>query len=97
MRVAINGFGRIGRSVFRILEGVEGIDVVAINDSWVTAGPSLGSRRVVRMNAPRIAMAWDAPVSQYSAGNFRFVVERQFGYPVTPIRVDDLARADPSR
>jgi hypothetical protein len=49
------------------------------------------------MNAPRIAMAWDAPVSQYSAGNFRFVIERQFGYPVTPIRVDDLARADLSR
>lgn len=32
MRVAINGFGRIGRSVFRILEDVQGIDVVAIND-----------------------------------------------------------------
>ena len=32
MKVAINGFGRIGRSVFRILEGVEGIDIVAIND-----------------------------------------------------------------
>lgn len=32
MKVAINGFGRIGRSVFRILENVEGVDVVAIND-----------------------------------------------------------------
>jgi len=32
LRVAINGFGRIGRSVFRILETVEGVDVVAIND-----------------------------------------------------------------
>ena len=32
MRVAINGFGRIGRSVFRILEDTPGIDVVAIND-----------------------------------------------------------------
>lgn len=32
MKVAINGFGRIGRSVFRILEEVPGIDVVAIND-----------------------------------------------------------------
>ena len=32
MRVAINGFGRIGRSVFRILEETEGVDVVAIND-----------------------------------------------------------------
>jgi glyceraldehyde 3-phosphate dehydrogenase (phosphorylating) len=32
MKIGINGFGRIGRSVFRILEEVEGIDVVAIND-----------------------------------------------------------------
>jgi glyceraldehyde 3-phosphate dehydrogenase len=32
MRVAINGFGRIGRSVFRVLEDVEGIDIVAVND-----------------------------------------------------------------
>ena len=32
MKVAINGFGRIGRSVFRILNKRKDIDVVAIND-----------------------------------------------------------------
>ncbi|MBT3179462.1 MAG: type I glyceraldehyde-3-phosphate dehydrogenase [Candidatus Marinimicrobia bacterium] len=32
MRVAINGFGRIGRSVFRIMNERSDIDVVAIND-----------------------------------------------------------------
>lgn len=32
MRVAINGFGRIGRSVFRILNARKDIEVVAIND-----------------------------------------------------------------
>ncbi len=32
MRVAINGFGRIGRSVFRVLDHHEEIDLVAIND-----------------------------------------------------------------
>ena len=32
MKVGINGFGRIGRSVFRILEDVDSIEVVAIND-----------------------------------------------------------------
>ncbi len=36
LRIAINGFGRIGRNVFRVLQGMiakgEGIDVVAIND-----------------------------------------------------------------
>lgn len=34
MRVAINGFGRIGRSVFRILDARDDIDVVAINDLY---------------------------------------------------------------
>ncbi len=32
MRVAINGFGRIGRTVFRILDQRRDVDVVAIND-----------------------------------------------------------------
>ena len=32
MRIAINGFGRIGRNVFRIIENTAGIEVVAIND-----------------------------------------------------------------
>ena len=32
MKIAINGFGRIGRSVFRIASSREDIDVVAIND-----------------------------------------------------------------
>ncbi len=32
MRIAINGFGRIGRSVFRILNSRKDIEIVAIND-----------------------------------------------------------------
>ena len=32
MKVAINGFGRIGRLVFRIMEEDKDFDVVAIND-----------------------------------------------------------------
>jgi len=32
LRVAINGFGRIGRSVFKVLHDRKGIQVVAIND-----------------------------------------------------------------
>lgn len=32
MRVAINGFGRIGRNFFRIANGVENIEIVSIND-----------------------------------------------------------------
>jgi len=32
MRIAINGFGRIGRNVFRIIQNTKGMEVVAIND-----------------------------------------------------------------
>ena len=32
MKVAINGFGRIGRIVFSLLEEVDNVEVVAIND-----------------------------------------------------------------
>jgi hypothetical protein len=68
--------------------------VVPVNDSWVSDGPSFGSPKVQRMPAPRVALAWDEPTSQYSAGNFRFVVERQFDYPVTPIRIAQLRSND---
>src|SRR5699024_10774692 len=32
VKVAINGFGRIGRLAFRRIQNVDGIDVVAVND-----------------------------------------------------------------
>jgi glyceraldehyde 3-phosphate dehydrogenase len=32
VKVAINGFGRIGRNVFRAAQGVRGFDIVAVND-----------------------------------------------------------------
>ena len=32
VKVAINGFGRIGRLVYRQIYNMEGIDIVAIND-----------------------------------------------------------------
>jgi len=74
-----------------------GARVVAVNDSWVTEGPNFGSGNVVRHNEIKIAMAWDEPTASYSAGNTRFVIERQFDYPVTPIRVDRLRTANLNR
>jgi hypothetical protein len=74
-----------------------GADVVAVNDSWVTDGPSFGSANVVRFNEPKVAMAWDEPTTGYSAGNTKFVIERQFDFPVTPIRVDRLRNANLNR
>ena len=74
-----------------------GADVMAVNDSWVTDGPNFGSGNVVRFTAPKVAIAWDRPASSYIAGNTRFVIERQFDYPVTAIRTRQLGSADLSQ
>ena len=74
-----------------------GANPVAVDDSWVTDGPNFGSGNVMRFTKPRVAIAWDEPTSGYIAGNTRFVIERQFDYPVTAIRVDDMRSANLSR
>ncbi|NKB33040.1 MAG: peptidase [Pseudomonadales bacterium] len=79
------------------LAAATGANVVAVNDSWVTDGPSFGSANVVRFNTPKVAMAWDEPTASYSAGNTKFVIERQFDFPVTPIRVDRLRNTNLNR
>ena len=70
-----------------------GANIIGLDTSWVTQGPSLGSDKAVRLRNPRIAMAWDSPVDRNSAGATRYVLERKFGVPVTPIRVRRLATA----
>lgn len=79
------------------LEGIaasSGAEVIATDTGWVDEGPNFGSNNVVYMRKPRIALAWDRPTRAYNAGATRFVVERQIGYPVTPIRTRQLATAD---
>ena len=79
------------------LAATTGANVISVDSSWVTDGPNFGSENVVRFNKPRVAIAWDQPTSSYSAGNTRFVIERQFDFPVTAIRLNQLKRADLSR
>ena len=74
-----------------------GANLTGIDDSWITDGPSFGSTRVATHHAPRIALAWDAPTRSSAAGNLRFVIERQFGYPVTPIRTSFLSSGELSQ
>ncbi|MEE4639683.1 MAG: peptidase M14, partial [Wenzhouxiangella sp.] len=81
-------------NMVRTLAAETGARPLGLDSSWITEGPSLGSRKVRPLIAPRIAMAWDASTDFYSAGAVRFVIEHQIGYPVTPIRGRTLARAD---
>jgi len=71
-----------------------GARVDGVSSSWVTKGPNFGSMNVVHMPRINIAMAWDEPTNSLSAGNTRFVIERQLGYPVTAIRSKHLNIAD---
>ena len=85
------------RGALRSLASRTGASPVAVDDSWVTDGPNFGSGNVVRFNTPKVAIAWDVPTSSYVAGNTRYVIERQFGFPVSAIRTRTLATANLSR
>ena len=72
-------------------------EIVSTDSGWVEDGVNFGSRFVRLMNKPTVAIAWDRPVGASSAGHARFVLERQFNYPVTPIRTAVIGQADLSK
>ncbi|HXG33595.1 MAG TPA: M14 family zinc carboxypeptidase [Bryobacteraceae bacterium] len=76
------------------IAAASGAEIHATDTGWVDEGVNFGSSRVVHVPRPSIALAWDTPTSAYSAGWARFVLERQYHYPVTPIRTRQLASAD---
>ena len=74
-----------------------GARITGIGDSWVSDGPSFGSDGAVLIRAPRVALAWDEPTSPSAAGATRYILEREFGYPITVVRTGNLSSADLSR
>ena len=79
------------------IAAASGAEVVPTGSGWVEAGINFGSNRVARMKKPAIGLLWDQPTSSQSAGHARFVLERQYGYPVTVIRGQTLAMTDLSK
>ncbi|HEY2012398.1 MAG TPA: peptidase M14, partial [Bryobacteraceae bacterium] len=79
------------------LAAASGAEVVATNSGWVDEGPNFGSSRVLYMKHPAILLAWDRPTNASSAGTVRYILERQFGYPVTVVRTQQMAGADLSK
>jgi hypothetical protein len=74
-----------------------GAEVVATDSSWVEDGPDFGSNNVVAVRRPAVAMLWDTPTAASSAGHAKYVLERQYGYPVTAIRTRSLSSTDLSK
>ena len=71
-----------------------GAEIYGTDTGWVDEGVNFGSRNVLHVRRPRVALAWDRPTRPYSAGATRFVLERQFDFPVTPIRSRQLTGSD---
>jgi hypothetical protein len=91
---------RNGEGLAQKLEALaktSGAEIFGTANGWMEDGPNFGSRYMVELKKPAIALAWDRPVSSVSAGQARFVLERQFGYPVTAVRAQTLAAAELSR
>ena len=97
----------IGTAFVRLAENPEGVattlqqiaqrhgaELVPIAQTWTDEGISLGSGRTARLKAPRVLLAWDAPVSTLSAGFARFVLEQRYGLRVTAMRTATLQNFD---
>jgi hypothetical protein len=96
VKVNDNNASTIHDRIAKLAEA-SGADVYAANSGWTDEGPNFGSNFVNLMRKPEIAIAWDNPTAAGGAGSTRFVLERQFGYPTTPIRTSNLSNADLSR
>lgn len=71
-----------------------GAEIYPTATGWVEEGINLGSNQVRFLRRPVVALAYKEPTSPSSAGWTRFLLERQYGYPVTVVSTQQLARAD---
>ena len=71
-----------------------GAEIVPMTSSWVDDGPNFGSSAFASLKMPQVALAWGDGTSPTQVGAARFIIERDLGIPVAPIRVDTLQSAD---
>jgi hypothetical protein len=74
-----------------------GVRVRSLSAAWTEGGVTLGSRTLVDLEAPRVAIAMYEPTSGRAYGSLWFLFERILDYPFTPIPVDRLRSADLSK
>ncbi|MBI2822947.1 MAG: peptidase M14 [Acidobacteria bacterium] len=69
-----------------------GADIYATGTGWVEDGASLGSSTVGYVRPPRIALLMDQEVSAASYGWLGYLLEREFAYPYTAIRLRSFSK-----
>ena len=77
MNVAINGFGRIGRSVFRILNSQKKINVVAINDIADNEAMAYLLKYDTVMGPFKDSVEIDGDILKTSFNNIKMLAERE--------------------
>ena len=77
MNVAINGFGRIGRSVFRILNSQKKINVVAINDIADNEARAYLLKYDTVMGPFKDSVEIDGDILKTSFNNIKMLAERE--------------------
>ena len=94
MRVAINGFGRIGRSVFRILNSRENVSVVAINDIADNDAMAYLLKYDTVMGPFKDSVSLDVDIMKTSNNQIKMVAEREpFLLPWKEMAVDVVIEA----
>lgn len=74
-----------------------GVEFEATNSSWVDDGVNFGSGNVQFLKKPKVVLAYNSPTSVYSVGWTRFLIEQEYGYPVTIMHAEQLGGADLSK
>ena len=71
-----------------------GVRVRALNAAWTETGITPGSRHLVDLRAPRVAIAIYEPTVGRAYGSLWFLFEQLIDYPFTPIRTESLRTVD---
>jgi hypothetical protein len=65
-----------------------GVEVFPAHGAWSDQGPSLGSRWILDLKRPRIAVLTDEPTQAVAFGAVHSFLEQRFSYPFTAVRAD---------
>ncbi|MEA2062744.1 MAG: M14 family zinc carboxypeptidase [Gemmatimonadota bacterium] len=74
------------------IENSTGARFYPTDSGWMSRGVNFGSPNVNYLPQAKVVLAWGEPTHSYSAGWCRYVLEQQYGVPVTAVRAGDMAR-----
>ncbi|MCZ6818496.1 MAG: M14 family zinc carboxypeptidase [Calditrichaeota bacterium] len=91
-RVARNAASLHGR-ITELAKSCE-VPVIPLNSAWTDKGVMLGSNNLINLKKPKIAVITEEPARQTSYGAIWYLLEKQYEYDFTAIRLDYFQRVD---